>query len=73
MIIVLNDNEMSISSNVGAMSSYLSRVMTGHTITTLKADIKGFLNSIPGIGGSVVKFVRKIEEILKTMMVPGSF
>ena len=72
MIIVLNDNEMSISSNVGAMSSYLSRVMTGHTITTLKADIKNFLNGIPGIGGSVIKFVRQIEEILKTLMVPGA-
>lgn len=72
MIIILNDNEMSISSNVGAMSSYLSRVMTGHTITTIKADIKGFLNSIPGIGGSLIKFARRIEEILKSMMVPGA-
>ncbi len=72
MIIVLNDNEMSISTNVGAMSSYLSRVMTGHTITTLKADIKNFLNSIPGVGGNMIKFVRQIEEILKTLMVPGA-
>ncbi|MFA5321298.1 MAG: 1-deoxy-D-xylulose-5-phosphate synthase [Smithella sp.] len=72
MIIVLNDNEMSISSNVGAMSSYLSRVMTGHKITTLKADIKRFLNSIPGIGGDMIKFAQKIEEILKTLMVPGA-
>jgi 1-deoxy-D-xylulose-5-phosphate synthase len=72
MIIVLNDNEMSISSNVGAMSSYLNRVMTGHTITTLKTDIKSFLRSIPGIGGGMVKFARRIEEILKTMMVPGA-
>jgi 1-deoxy-D-xylulose-5-phosphate synthase len=72
MIIVLNDNEMSISSNVGAMSSYLSRVMTGHKITTLKADIKSFLNSIPGVGGGMIKFAQKIEEILKTLMVPGA-
>ncbi|MGD0278817.1 MAG: 1-deoxy-D-xylulose-5-phosphate synthase [Smithella sp.] len=72
MIIVLNDNEMSISSNVGAMSSYLNRVMTGHTITTLKADIKSFLNSIPGIGESLVKFSRQIEESMKTFMVPGA-
>ena len=72
MIIVLNDNEMSISSNVGAMSSYLNRVMTGHTITTLKADIKSFLNSIPGIGESMVKFSRQIEESMKTFMVPGA-
>jgi 1-deoxy-D-xylulose-5-phosphate synthase len=72
MIIVLNDNEMSISSNVGAMSSYLNRVMTGRKITTLKADIKRFFNSIPGIGGNVIKVAQKIEEILKTMMVPGA-
>jgi 1-deoxy-D-xylulose-5-phosphate synthase len=72
MIIVLNDNEMSISPNVGAMSSYLNRVMTGHKITTLKADIKRFLNGIPGIGGNVIKFAQKIEEILKTLMVPGA-
>ncbi|PKN69110.1 MAG: 1-deoxy-D-xylulose-5-phosphate synthase, partial [Deltaproteobacteria bacterium HGW-Deltaproteobacteria-10] len=43
LIIVLNDNEMSISPNVGAMSSYLNRMMTGHTVTKLKADIKHFL------------------------------
>ena len=72
MIIVLNDNEMSISSNVGAMSSYLNRVMTGHKITTLKTDIKRFLNSIPGIGGNMIKFAQRIEEILKTMVVPGA-
>lgn len=72
MIIVLNDNEMSISSNVGAMSSYLSRVMTGHKITTLKSEVKKFLNSIPGIGGDMIKFVQRIEEILKTLMVPGA-
>lgn len=72
MIIVLNDNEMSISPNVGAMSSYLNRVMTGHKITTLKADIKRFLNGIPGIGGNMIRFAQKIEEILKTLMVPGA-
>ena len=72
MIIVLNDNEMSISENVGAMSSYLNRVMTGHKITTLKADIKRFLKSIPGVGGDMIKFAQKIEEILKTLMVPGA-
>lgn len=72
MIIVLNDNEMSISENVGAMSSYLNRVMTGRKITTLKSEIKRFLNGIPGIGGNVIRFVQKIEEILKTLMVPGA-
>lgn len=72
IIIVLNDNEMSISPNVGALSSYLNRVMTGHTITTIKADIKKFFKSIPGVGESLIKFSQQLEEILKTMMVPGA-
>jgi len=72
LIIVLNDNEMSISPNVGALSSYLNRVMTGHTVTKLKADIKGFLKNIPGIGEQIVKLSQQIEESLKTFMVPGA-
>ncbi|MCX5850156.1 MAG: 1-deoxy-D-xylulose-5-phosphate synthase [Deltaproteobacteria bacterium] len=72
MIIILNDNEMSISSNVGALSSYLNRVMTGRTINTLKADIKNFLKSIPGVGEYMIRFSHQVEEILKTLMVPGA-
>ena len=72
MIIVLNDNEMSISPNVGALSSYLNRVMTGSTVTKLKADIKGFLKGIPGIGDHIVKLSQQIEESLKTFVVPGA-
>ncbi len=71
LIIVLNDNEMSISPNVGALSSYLNRIMTGHRVTKLKADVKGFLKNIPGIGEHLVKFSQQIEESLKTFVVPG--
>ena len=71
LIIVLNDNEMSISPNVGALSSYLNRIMTGHRVTKLKADVKGFLKNIPGIGEYIVKFSQQIEESLKTFVVPG--
>jgi 1-deoxy-D-xylulose-5-phosphate synthase len=73
IIIVLNDNEMSISPNVGALSSYLNRVMTGHTVTRLKTDIKSFLKSIPGIGDQMIKLSQQIEESLKTFVVPGAF
>ena len=59
MIIVLNDNEMSISPNVGAMSSYLNRVMTGHTVTKLRAESKKFLKDIPGIGEIWSNFFRR--------------
>lgn len=72
LIIVLNDNEMSISPNVGALSSYLNRVMTGHAVTKLKADIKNFLKSIPGIGDQIVKFSHQVEESLKAFVVPGA-
>jgi 1-deoxy-D-xylulose-5-phosphate synthase len=72
LIIILNDNEMSISPNVGAMSAYLNRLMTGQTVTKLKAEIKGFLKTIPGIGEQMVKFTRQLEESLKAFIVPGA-
>lgn len=72
LIIVLNDNEMSISPNVGALSSYLSRIMTGERVTGIKEEIKNFLKSIPGIGEQIFKFSRQIEESLKTFVVPGA-
>ncbi len=71
LLIILNDNEMSISSNVGAMSSYLNRVMTGQRITKLRTDIKGFLKTVPGIGDKMLKFTKQAEESLKAFFVPG--
>jgi 1-deoxy-D-xylulose-5-phosphate synthase len=72
LIIVLNDNEMSISPNVGAMSSYLNRIMTGDRVTKLKGELKTFLKSIPSIGEQIFKFSKQIEESLKTFVVPGA-
>lgn len=71
LIIILNDNEMSISKNVGAMSSYLNRIMTGQYVTRLRSDIKNFLKTIPGIGDKMLKFARQAEESLKAFVVPG--
>ncbi|MBE9547446.1 MAG: 1-deoxy-D-xylulose-5-phosphate synthase, partial [Proteobacteria bacterium] len=71
LVIILNDNEMSISPNVGAMSSYLNRIMTGQHITKLKSDIKGLLKTIPGIGDTMVKLTRQAEESLKAFIIPG--
>ena len=71
MIIILNDNELSISPNVGALSSYLNRIMTGHTVTRLKAEFKIFLKSIPVLGDPMLRFVRQVEESLKGFVVPG--
>ena len=71
LIVILNDNEMSISPNVGAMSSYLNRIMAGQHITRLRAKILEFLKTVPGGGEKVIKFARKAEESLKGFIVPG--
>jgi len=71
LIIVLNDNEMSISSNVGALSSYLNRIMTGHKMMKIRTDVKNFLKTLPNIGEQVLKFTQQAEESLKGLFVPG--
>ena len=72
VIIVLNDNEMSISPNVGALSSYLNRIMTGGRVTRLRGELKNFLKKIPNIGEQVIRFSRQVEESVKTFVVPGA-
>ena len=72
MIVVLNDNEMSISTNVGALSSYLNRLMTGNALTKLRINTKKLLIKIPGIGKYIVRFIHQIEESWKTFFVPGA-
>ncbi|OGP72498.1 MAG: 1-deoxy-D-xylulose-5-phosphate synthase [Deltaproteobacteria bacterium RBG_16_50_11] len=70
LIVVLNDNEMSISPNVGALSSYLNRLMTGQVVNRFREDIKSFLETL-SIGKSVLRFAKQAEEALKGMLVPG--
>ncbi len=72
LIVILNDNEMSISPNVGALSAYLNRIMTGQWLNRARDEIKTILSDIPGIGKSMYKFMRQAEESLKGMMVPGT-
>ncbi len=71
LIVVLNDNEMSISKNVGAMASYLSRILTGDLYKRIRQDTKNILESIPRVGGTVSKIAHKVEERVKTMFLPG--
>jgi 1-deoxy-D-xylulose-5-phosphate synthase len=73
MIVVLNDNEMSISPNVGALSSYLNRLMTGNALTKLRINTKKLLKKIPGVGKYLIKLIQQIEESWKTLFVPGAF
>ena len=72
LIIILNDNEMSISPNVGALSAYLNGIMTGNTIRRMRTEIKAFLKNTPVIGEQMVRFVRQIEESLKAFLLPGA-
>ena len=71
MIVILNDNEMSISPNVGALSAYLGKIMTGHFYTRLREETKHFLQGIPKVGESMFNLAKKAEESLKVFVAPG--
>ena len=68
LLVVLNDNEMSISPNVGALSSYLSRKLSAPMVRTMKGWAKEFLESLPG---DMLHWARKAEESLKVFFSPG--
>ena len=72
LIVILNDNEMSISPNVGALSSYLNRLMTGQFVNRVRRDMGGFLETLPRIGKSVLRFAKQAEESLKGLVMPGA-
>ncbi|MCG8587872.1 MAG: 1-deoxy-D-xylulose-5-phosphate synthase [Proteobacteria bacterium] len=68
LVVVLNDNEMSISPNVGAMSSYLSRKFSAPMVRRMKGWAKEFLSGLPG---DMLHWARKAEESLKVFFSPG--
>jgi len=71
LIVILNDNAMSISPNVGAFSSFLSRKITGRRFTNLKRELENFLKSLPGVGDNLLNLARKSEDSLITFFTPG--
>jgi len=71
LLVILNDNEMSISPNVGALAAYFNRILTGELYQKLKRDSKTFLESIPKVGGPATKIAQKTEEMLKKLLLPG--
>ncbi|MFO7802128.1 MAG: 1-deoxy-D-xylulose-5-phosphate synthase [Desulfovermiculus sp.] len=71
LIVVLNDNEMSISKNVGALSSFFSRTLADERYLRLKEDIKAKLLQVPRIGQDLVNYARRSEESLKNLFTPG--
>jgi len=71
IIVVLNDNEMSISKNIGALSSHLNKVMTGEFVSNIREEIKGRIKNLPGFGDKVYKVARHVEEAIKGLITPG--
>ena len=72
-IIVLNDNNMSISENVGGMSSYLARFRTADAYRDLKNNVMNSLNHIPVYGEKMVKKIRNTKSSIKQLFIPGMF
>ena len=71
LIVVLNDNEMSISPNVGALSSYLNRILSGEMYQRFKKETKMFIENIPRLGVPVSKIAQRTEEMIKRLFLPG--
>lgn len=71
MIVVLNDNEMSIAPNVGAIHNYLEKLRTDNRYQKAKDEIEYFLNKIPAIGGKLAKTAERIKDSLKYLVVNG--
>ncbi len=71
LIVILNDNEMSIAPNVGAFSSFLSRKMAGRRFLNLKRELENFVKSVPGVGENILTLFRKSEDSLITFFTPG--
>ncbi|HOB21640.1 MAG TPA: 1-deoxy-D-xylulose-5-phosphate synthase [Bacillota bacterium] len=70
LLVVLNDNEMSISPNVGALSQYLTRLRTDPTLTRAREDVDLLLKKLPG-GPAVVRLAERLKGSIKYLVVPG--
>ena len=71
LIVVLNDNAMSIAPNVGAFSSFVSRKMTGKRFVNFRKELENFIKSFPGVGENIMNLVRKSEDSFITFFTPG--
>lgn len=73
LIVILNDNEMSISANVGALSSYLTHLRQSKSYCSIKRGVRRFVSKIPVIGLPVFRFIERIKESLKSLLLDGRF
>ena len=72
-IVVLNDNHMSISENVGGMSRYLTNLRTADIYTGLKKGVTNALQQVPVMGDRMIEHIRKTKSSIKQLVVPGMF
>ncbi len=71
LIIVLNDNQMSISKNVGGMSNYLGKIRTNINYTGLKEDVENILEKLPRVGNRLTVKIRGLKDLVKRLFIPG--
>ncbi len=72
LTVILNDNEMSISPSVGAMTSYLNKILAGKSYNEAKTHVERFINGIPKVGHQMLQMTHHAEEALKGFMTPGT-
>lgn len=70
-IIVLNDNNMSISENVGGISKYLNGIRTDHYYNDLKKHVTSFLSKIPAVGDNLIEKISRTKNGIKQLLIPG--
>jgi 1-deoxy-D-xylulose-5-phosphate synthase len=71
LCVILNDNKMSIAKNVGALSTYLTKVTSGKVYNRFEADVWELLGLVPRLGGKTRSLARRIKESIKNLIVPG--
>lgn len=71
MVVVLNDNNMSISENVGGMSNYLGKIRSNSKYQDIKADIERAIKKVPMVGNKLVEKIRRSKDSLKRLVIPG--
>jgi 1-deoxy-D-xylulose-5-phosphate synthase len=71
ILVILNDNDMSIAHNVGALSSFLSRTFSAKYLQDFKKELKDFLKSLPKVGDDIYQFAKRSKESFKTFITPG--
>jgi 1-deoxy-D-xylulose-5-phosphate synthase len=71
LLVILNDNEMSISPNVGAIAGYLNRIVKGQAYMRVKDEVEQLISSVPRVGKHLLRATRDVVDAVKTLILPG--